>query len=363
MRIVYLLTGFEKGGAEVQVDLLARAFAKNHEVHVIALVTPKIEWMEETPYTFHSLGMTKSAGAILSIFRLYFMLARLSPDLVHAHLSHAILLARLFRRAIGYRLICTAHNSVTEGLVASLCARTNKWCDLNTHVAENGRALFIEQGMFGDDAITVPNGIPIVDSAKTDSRSNAVIGEVTFGFLAKLRSEKNIRLLLSAFKEHLTRHPPSRLEIAGEGPEMIVIESFLSQNPNAAKRVSVRGLVRDPVHFLQSVDVILLTSDREGLPLALIEAGMCGLPAIATDVGGVSEIVEDGKSGFLVPSKDEVAFTNAMNRMAALSRNERRRFGEEARQIALARYSLPAVIRKWQAIYGEHAKCSVQGSE
>jgi glycosyltransferase involved in cell wall biosynthesis len=110
---------------------------------------------------------------------------------------------------------------------------------------------------------------------------------------------------------------------------------------------------REDVRDLLSVyDIFVLPSLSEGMPLALLEAMAAGVPAVATRVGGVSEVIENGKTGLLVPPGDSRALADGI---ATLLENPAlaTELGEAARQVAVSRFSLERMVRAYQDIYAE----------
>jgi len=112
------------------------------------------------------------------------------------------------------------------------------------------------------------------------------------------------------------------------------------------------GERRDVPQILAASDIFVLSSNWEGLPRSIIEAMMAGLPVVATKVGGVPELVEDGVTGFLVPPKDPGALTEALQKLIA-DPELRRRMGEAGREKALQEFTLDRMLRETEKVYRE----------
>ena len=112
------------------------------------------------------------------------------------------------------------------------------------------------------------------------------------------------------------------------------------------------GLVEEMPALLAQVDVAVLPSYREGVPLSLLEAAACGLPLIATDVPGCREVVREGENGLLIPPRDPVALSEAIARLAG-DAALRRRMGAASRQLAVAEFAQEAVFEQTLAVYRE----------
>ena len=145
------------------------------------------------------------------------------------------------------------------------------------------------------------------------------------------------------------RFPNSLLVLVGDGPERESIEVAAHQHGVSAS-VLLPGLQDNVTEWLKCMDVFCLSSDQEGTSVTLIEAGMCALPSVVTNVGGNPEIVDDGKTGLVVPSGNEGALTDALIRLG----NEpalRRAMGVAARHRVEATYSLDRMVDRYLEVY------------
>jgi glycosyltransferase involved in cell wall biosynthesis len=116
-------------------------------------------------------------------------------------------------------------------------------------------------------------------------------------------------------------------------------------------RVHFLGVRRDVPQLMAAADGYLLSSAWEGMPVVLLEAAAVGLPVVATRVGGVAEVVEDGVSGFLVPPGDPTALAQAMEKIEALTPEQRRAMGARGRALVEQRYSTGSVVDMWERLY------------
>ncbi len=175
-------------------------------------------------------------------------------------------------------------------------------------------------------------------------------------FVGRLADQKNPLGLLEAFT-HLSH---GTLVMVGEGPlrrkvEHVVRRSALDQ---CVRLIDPRPDIPD---LLAASDIFVLPSRWEGLPLAIIEAMMAGLPVVATRVGGVPELVEDGVTGFLVPPADPRALAGALQRL--LSDDAlRRRIGAAGREKALREFRLDRMLRETSRLYEELVALTGSGS-
>jgi glycosyltransferase involved in cell wall biosynthesis len=152
--------------------------------------------------------------------------------------------------------------------------------------------------------------------------------------------------------QHVVAHrPETLLLLIGEGPELAKIEDQVRQS-NLVKHIRFLGLRQDVPRLLAAADLCLLTSISEGIPLTLIEAMCACLPVVATEVGGVGEVVEDGKTGFLARAQDHRALAQLVVRLAEAPAL-RRHLGLQGRQRAEAVFSQQQMHGAYNRLYQE----------
>jgi glycosyltransferase involved in cell wall biosynthesis len=139
------------------------------------------------------------------------------------------------------------------------------------------------------------------------------------------------------------------LAIVGDGPERERVEDELARY-SLDRRVRLLGERGDVPELLADADVFLLASRSEGLPLSVIEAMAAGLPVVASDVGGLRELVRDGETGTLVPPGDPAALANALRPLVA-DRELRRCFGSAGRERAKGLFDLSGFRRAHLELY------------
>lgn len=175
--------------------------------------------------------------------------------------------------------------------------------------------------------------------------------EILLGNVARFYPEKLHELLLDTFRRIVDSYPRTRLWIAGVGP----LESRIRQRVHELgleSRVEFLGFVERLEEVLPLLDIQVHPATIEGVPQAVCAGMNSGLPVVASAVGGIPEIVEHERTGFLVPPNDEPALTEAILRLMDDS-GLRRRFGEAARDYITNEYSLSAAVRRVEQTYRE----------
>ena len=152
------------------------------------------------------------------------------------------------------------------------------------------------------------------------------------------------------------------LVIAGNGPLQNEL-TLLSACLGLERRVRFLGYEPDVRRWMRAADGFVLSSRWEGLPMALLEAGACALPTVATDVPGTHELLLDGVLGTLTSPGDEGALAKAMAQFMQIPAAERLAMGEQARQRIVARFSMESVLDRWEDLYADLLDPSLQARE
>ncbi|HMD77594.1 MAG TPA: glycosyltransferase, partial [Terracidiphilus sp.] len=305
-----------------------------------------------------SLGMRKGLADPRGWIRFNGWLRRESPDVVHAHLPHAAWLARWSRLAAPARVVVdTLHSSSTGALGRRLGYRWSGWLsDQVTAVSSAVAEAHLSAAMAGEDKLTVlPNGVD-TEAWRPDAAVRAAVrrelglhDEFLWLAAGRLDPVKEYSTLLRAMVEVPER---ARLVIAGGGPAQTELLR-LSAQLGLERRVRFLGFEPDVRRWMQAADGFVLSSRWEGLPMGLLEAAACALPAVATDVPGTREVIVDGQTGWLTPPGNAAVLGAAMTRMMQTPAEERKAMGERARQRVIERFSLELVLDRWEALYGE----------
>jgi glycosyltransferase involved in cell wall biosynthesis len=352
------------GGAEVQVLALAdRLRARGHETIIISLIPagPLDAEAKKLGIPTHSLGMRPGIPDPRALLRLARELRAWRPDILHSHMVHANLLARLVRPLTRVPvLICTVHNMDEGGAIRMGAYRlTNRLADLTTIISHAAAERFVRIGAIPRDRLRVlPNGVDTSRFRPRPELRGALRKELGVGdeflWLAVGRFEpaKDYPNLLSAFADVVAHRPRAVLALAGRGMLQEAMERK-AESLGIKGQVRFLGLRRDVPELMSAADAYVMSSAWEGLPMVLLEAASSGLPIVATDVGGNREVVVDGENGLLVPARDAAALGLAMRRAMGTSSAGLQTMGERGRARALERYSLARVVDTWETTYRE----------
>ncbi len=338
MKILYVITSTETGGAEKALLALSGAVAaQGHQVRIICLkpLGRVAAEMQQNGLDVKSI-YGRLPGRI--VHRLKKEIELFRPDLVHAMLFRAIEYARMACDGKSVRLIVTPHFDLSKKpFLFRLADRLLKEKD-TLAVAESmatAEYLIKHQGYHKDKVYLLPNGVDRSlfyrdNSLRVMMRNKYSFHVKTLVFIcvARLAAVKDPLTLIQAFRNVWMRFPDVRLIYVGEGGERAKLEAYIRESGMQAC-VQLVGEQTNINAYLNMADVFVLTSIEESLPLALLEAICVGLPCIVSRVGDMPLWVEHGENGFVFPPGDITLLSCFMNEIAE-DEEKRRLMGDNS---------------------------------
>jgi glycosyltransferase involved in cell wall biosynthesis len=371
-RVLLVLESLGAGGAEIATLNLARALvARGHACEVASLWEPQTlaPRFEDAGISVLPLGLSHRWRVDEGIRRLSTAIREFSPSVVHAQLFFAGLYTALARprRRDPVRVVTYQNLGYESYPAESVWHRVRKRIDsqamrrgIDRHVAVS-RAVAEHYATHLGVRIdhVVPNGIEArrLADAPIPPRDELLDGlglpaaAPVLICPARLVHEKGHRFLIEAFRRLTGSRSDPILLLAGDGPLRDEVESQVSEY-RLADRVRVLGSVehRMVLDLMRVADLVVLPSTHEGFPVSIAEAGAVGTPVVASRVGGIPDLIEDGGSGWLVPPGDAGALATALE--DALGNPERARaLGAAAHRRAIEMCDVDAVARRYEAIY------------
>ena len=359
MRIMFVITGLGMGGAENLVVNLADKYVKQgYEVLIAyafgdAVVTPKSENIKLV-----SLCVNSYSDFFSAYFKLRALVKKFQPDVIHSHMIHANLLARLVRLTIKIpRLICTAHSINEGGRLRMLAYRmTDVLADISTNVSQEAADKFIELGAVPAKKMKVVlNGIDtniFMFSAEKRIKYRKQFGlnddDKLIVAVGSLNLPKDYPNLLNAISIIAVNKFNVKVKIIGGGPLKDDLLQLVDKL-NLIDVVEFVGISRDVSGMMSASDLFVLSSSFEGFGLVVAEAMACERPVVATDCGGVKEVV--GNVGKLVPPENSDALAKGIIDVLSKSEQELQQLGKQGRQRILDEYSLDYVVGQYMSLY------------
>lgn len=372
MRVALLVQRRQRRGAEVFAGQLAGSLERRGCSVCRVFLYPPPEGAEPPLLAPGDVELEGDATHVFERFptihptllrRLRRHLGELAPDVVMANGARSVKYGATARRldrkegwAFVYRNIGDPADWV-RGVVKRLYYRLWVGPALDAVAAVSRATLEAVQQVYrpGGAAVVVPHAVDLAALRPQRSRSEVRRELATpqnapvVVFVGRLAAEKRPDRLLRVFSRVLVELPDAALWIVGDGPRRGAVERRIA-TPPLTDAVRLTGERDDVADLLAAADLLLLTSDSEGVPGVVLEAGALGVPAVATDVGGVGECVEDGVTGRLLPAADESGLAAAT--IDVLTDPEaRRRLGKAARRRVRERHDLERVVDTYLAIF------------
>lgn len=339
-----------------------RLAASGLDVHVLS-VHPSPG--TEVDVTTHILPGGAPAGYVRAVPALRTMLGAISPTIVHVHYASGYgSLARMAR--IGVDVLSAWGSDVVQfpstswvhrRIIVGNLAQPKIVCATSRFLAER----VLELGVPESRIRVVPFG---VDVERFQPATRPDREQVTIGTVKSLRPVYGIDILIRAVAELRARlrrrggdgAPDCRLVIAGAGPQRAELER-LARSLEVGQYVSFLGPVahEDVPAVLRTFDIFAVLSRSEGFGLAAAEASACGLPVVATEVGGLGEVMDGGRSGVLVAPDSPSAAADALLRLV-LDRDLREALGRHGRAVVTERFSWERCTSAQLSVYDDVAR-------
>lgn len=363
--ILYVITSSDFGGEEQHLFQLARYMRDSgHRVKVCCLRERGTigRRLEEEGFSLVCFNEREkpSAGVLLqSAWRLAALIRDHHIDLVHSFLLRANVEARLAGRLSGTS--CAVINS--EGCINLRKSRasvwldrsTLRWCDL---VLANSRAvaqvLMRRERVPSDKVRIVYQGIDVARFSTSHQRAVPALTasrDPVVGYVGRLHPEKGVRYLIEAAALVAQVTKAFQVVIVGDGAEAATLRTLVEAR-SLSDRVRFAGMQADVVRFMRTFDILAIPSVEEGLPTVAMEALACGVPIVATAVGGTPEVNEHGRTGLLVPPADAASLARAL---LGLVTNEplRRRLGNNGPRVVEEKFQATRMLTQTSAAYEE----------
>lgn len=287
-------------------------------------------------------------------------------DVIHAHGYKADVYCYLAMRRSSIALISTCHNWLDDTRLVTTYGILDRWI-LRRYaaviaVSEEVKKRLIVSGISPHKISLIRNGIDLrpFEAAHPSLREHAhTPSDLLVGWIGRLSPEKGPDLFVRAASRVHAQLPLVRFLLVGEGPGREEIERLIAEL-GLVEVVDLAGRRSDMPAVYASFDLMVSSSRREGLPMAVLEGMATGLPWVATSVGDVPTIIQDGRTGLVVPSEDVNGMAEATTRLLQ-NREERAQMGAAARALVEREYSSERMTAEYLGVYLRAA--AVKGQE
>lgn len=354
MVIFQLIQKFQLRGAEMFAAQLSTHLTElGHQVFLISLFPGQ----SDLPFSGEKISLNRQMAKRWTDYQGWQLLAKLieqhQPDVIQCNAGDTLKFAVLSQKTFRWKSPIIARNASMVSLYIKnpIIKWINKALYQNTalivSVSENSKkdlnVLFPETT---SKTIVIPVGIEINPLQEVQWKGGRHaqyhiihVGGFTF--------EKNHERLLVIFKQLLALQPDAHLHLLGEGPKKKDLEELVAKM-NLKDKITFYGWISNPMDYIAKADLLVLPSIIEGLPGVILEAMYCKVPVVAYDVGGISEVIDNLTTGYLVPKNDESIFVAAM--IKALTENNEV-LVKNAFDLVNKKYNNRAIAQQFEAVY------------
>ena len=382
MKILHLITSLKIGGAEsalcnfleynnptlptslkLRRTRKLRITGKNATYsHYVAFFHsgPNLQRINKLHIPTHQISGVISVYNPIALLRLIKVIKKIKPDIIHAALWSSTIIARIIGKLLGIPVICDIHGDCEHhGTFRNFLDKiTLRLCSQFVAVSESTKESFVKTLHANPkNIIVIENGINIESLHKKSftqplERKDFGLSESDFvvGSVGRLAEIKRYDVLLKALKP--TKN--IKLVLVGDGPERKQLED-LATKLGINDHVLFVGFRTDAYKFYPLFDCFALSSDSEGMSIALLEALSFGIPLISTSKTKKHDVIIHGKNGFLVPVNSPKKLSNAIQ-MLHFDKSLRYKMGKNNSKLAKNTYHIKNVVNKYHTIYEKHSQ-------
>jgi len=359
MNILLLCTHLNLGGITQYVSSLAKGLKEHsHQVFIASSGGQMVGELAKQGIQHIDIPIrTKSEispKVILGALKLKSKLKRHEIQIIHANSRVTQVLAYYLSKFTGVPFVSTCHGFFKLRFSRRVFPC---WGKRVIAISEQVRRHLVDDFRIPErDLVLIHNGLDLTRYREPDSGNKGIrkkefgLGDgPVIGIIARLSPVKGHKFLVLAFKEVLKNNPNVQLLIVGDGPlrdELIT----LAKNLGIEKNVFFKPSCLDTVQYLSVMDIFVMPSIREGLGLAIIEAQAMGLPVVASCIGGINTLIEDGRSGLLVQPADYRAIGEAII-LLLKDKDLSGRLAKNAKERVKENFSLELMVKKTEELY------------
>ncbi len=367
-KILFVITKSNWGGAQRYVYDLATGLPTEDFEVVVALggagaLKNKLETANIRTISLSSLERDiNPLRDVVSFFVLWKLFRTEHPDIVHLNSAKASGLGALAGRVAGIRkIIFTAHGwafNEERSILFRLVVKIVSWIT----VILSHKTIAVSKAVQNDTnawpfiknkVTTVYNGVEEIEFFTRDEARASLLRQASIplpqsafivGTIAELHKNKGLEYSIKAFAGLIPKNPELYYFILGDGEEKECLNALVEHH-KLQGRVFLLGFVEDASRYLKAFDAFILPSVKEGLPYVILEAGLAGLSVIASEIGGIPEIIENEKTGLFIKPRDTGGISTAIH---ALLNNQKKysELGNELKKRVSCVFSLKKMLEK-----------------
>ncbi len=364
IKVLHIIKSLGRGGAETLLpETIAVHDKQAFEFHVIYFLPWKdqlVEAIRNAGGVVTCFSATNNLRILLQARKVVQYVREHEIDVIHCHLPWAGFLGRIVYQMTGVPVLYTEHNKQERYhiLTKTINQLTFNWQTASIAVSEEVAGSIQRNIHPTIDVQTILNGVNVQrfqqnHDARLRIRKELGVGEneILIGTIAVFRFQKRLDVWLEVFAELRKTHSNIRGIIVGDGPlKELVYQKHKELQLEGV--VFLPGLQANPLDWLSAMDIYMMSSMFEGLPIALLEAMSCGLPVVCTNAGGTGEVIRDGVDGYLVPVEEAMGLVRKVELLIE-DKELRQRLGTAARKRVGEGFSLERMVDQLEGLYKE----------
>jgi len=365
MKIIHLIGGGDEGGAKSHVLQLVKALGEHIDVTLISF--RKGRFHDDAVAMGIDARVIHSGNIISDVKETLRLVREGGYEIIHSHGAKANMIGTIIKRLTGIPVVTTVHSDYRLDYMHSFLKRFSfgvinmiSLRKINYHisVSNNFKEMLMSRGFNPQRIFTVYNGIPFNNVIPPCSRKEFFeqyhipfpLDSVVIGIMARLHPVKDHETFLNAAAMVVKGNPKARFIIGGPGDELLPHLEEHAKKLGIRDYVCFTGMIDKPFDFFQSIDINTLTSISESFPYVILEGARFSRATVSTHVGGLGDLIESGKNGYLVKPRDWKKLGEHLLKLS-LDEEKRNAMGQALRQKAEQLFSLDNMRRTQLEIY------------
>lgn len=367
INILHITEQLPLGGAENLLLTLARNIDRNRFNLMFCCLDEKgiiSNMISEEGFKVICLKVPRFRDNYKKMFRLASLIMREKIDIVHTHLHRANYIGRLIAYLSGVNIICKSEHGYGGDYRQQNIINIPKYMKRNMildHVTD--AIIYVSEAQLRNSGNRIPskkkyviyNGFDTERFKVQDDRSitRKSLGlsdeDIVIGVITNLNKYKGLIYLFQALKKLVLSYPSAKLLVIGEGPEELTLKNAI-EDLGIESNVMFLACRKDVPELMRSLDIMVLPSLFESFGVVVIEAMYSGLPVVATNVGGIPEVVIDGETGILIPPIDSGAIAKALIYLIE-NPHIAKEMGKKGKEVVLSRFTGKIYAKKLEELY------------
>lgn len=362
IKVLHIIKSLGRGGAEMLLpETLKVHDTSQFEFHYIYF----LPWKNQMVSAIENAGGKTTCFSALNNLQLilhYSKIVRYCKEndiqIIHAHLPWAGIVARIVGKLTKIPIIYTEHNNFGNyHFLTKLLSRiTYRWQTKVLAVSEDAKTALEKRNLF-KDIVYVPNGVNTNFFSKENTFKKLpeiehfIGSDKVIGTVAVFRKQKRLDLFIEVAYLALKEKLPFKFLMVGDGPEMENIKNLIVTYK--LSNIFLTGIQENPIDYMNYMDIFLITSDFEGLPVALLESMSMEVVPFSTPVGGIPNVIQNDQNGILLPrqNSEEILFQIKTKTLNEITNFEG--FKKKARETIISNYSIQRMVNQLETIYNQ----------